>query len=138
MSSLAANAKARGDKAEALRWYEEAFNKSEGPATRLQWGASYVSALVELAPKDAPRIERVASQLIGEAAAQPNAFYERSARSLERVGKKLQGWNSAGAHADVVKRLQAQLAPVCAKLPADDAQQRASCDTLLRGKAYPA
>ena len=64
MSSLAGNAKARGDKAGALRWYEEAFNKSEGPATRLQWGASYVSALVELAPQDAPRIERAASQLV--------------------------------------------------------------------------
>ncbi len=137
MSSLAGNAKARGDKTEALRWYEQAFNQSEGPATRLQWGAGYVSALVELAPQDAPRIERAASQLITEAAAQPNAFYERSARSLERVGKKLQAWNSAGAHADVVKRLQAQLAPVCAKLPADDTPQRATCEGLLRGKADP-
>ena len=43
MSELASNAKKRGDKAEALRWYREAFEKSEGPATRLQWGASYVS-----------------------------------------------------------------------------------------------
>ena len=42
MSELASNAKKRGDKAEALRWYREAFEKSEGPATRLQWGASYV------------------------------------------------------------------------------------------------
>ena len=134
MSSLASNAKARGDKAEALRWYEAAFNKSEGPATRLQWGASYVSALVELAPQDAPRIERAASQLIVEAAAQPNGFYERSARSLQRAGKKLQTWNSAGAHAETIKRLQSQLTPVCAKLPTDD-PQRATCDALLRGKA---
>ena len=33
---------------EALRWYEQAFEKSEGPATRLQWGSGYLSALVEL------------------------------------------------------------------------------------------
>lgn len=134
MSALAGNARARGDKTAALRWYEEAFDKSEGPATRLQWGASYVSALVELAPQDAPRIERASSQLIGEAAAQPNAFYERSARSLQRVGRKLQSWNADGAHADTIKRLQTQLAPVCAKLPADDGQ-RATCDGMLRGKA---
>ncbi|MEP7099871.1 MAG: thioredoxin family protein, partial [Burkholderiales bacterium] len=44
MSELASNAKARGDKPEALNWYEQAFDKSEGPATRLQWGASYVNA----------------------------------------------------------------------------------------------
>ncbi len=137
MSALAGNAKVRGDKAEALRWYEQAFTASEGPATRLQWGASYVSALVELAPQDAPRIERVASQLITEAAAQPDAFYERSARSLQRVGRKLQSWNGAAAHADVIGRLQAQLNPVCARLPAEEAQ-RATCDALLRGKADPA
>ena len=57
MSELASNAKKRGDKAEALRWYREAFEKSEGPATRLQWGASYVGALVELAPHDEAAIE---------------------------------------------------------------------------------
>jgi len=133
MSALAANAKARGDKAEALRWYGQAFDSSEGPATRLQWGASYLNALVELSPEDAPRIERTASRLIGEAAAQPDAFYERSARSLQRVARKLQAWNGDGAHTDVIKRLQAQLGPVCAKLAADDAQ-RSTCQALLRDR----
>jgi thioredoxin-related protein len=136
MSALALNAKARGDRTAALRWYEQAFDASEGPATRLQWGASYVSALVELSPQDAPRIERAAGQLFTEAAAQPAAFYERSARSLQRAGRKLQGWNSAGTHADSMQRLQAQLTPVCAKLPVEDAQ-RSTCETLLRGKGDP-
>jgi len=134
MSSLAGNAKARGDKAEALRWYEEAYAKSEGPATRLQWGASYVSALVDLAPQDAQRIERAASQVFTEAGAQQAAFYERSARSLQRVGKKLAAWNAGDAHADVMRRLQAQLAPVCAKQPAEDGQ-RATCEALLKPPA---
>jgi len=133
MSALAVNAKARGDKPGALRWYEEAFDKSEGPATRLQWGASYVSALVELSPQDAPRIERAAGQLISEAGAQSGAFYERSARSLQRAGRKLQGWNASGAHDDTMQRLQARLAPVCARQPVEDAQ-RSTCDALLRGK----
>ena len=132
MSALAANAKARGDKAEALRWYEQAYAKSEGPATRLQWGASYVSALVDLAPQDAQRIERAASQVFAEAGAQHGAFYERSARSLQRVGKKLASWNAGDAHADVMRRLQAQLTPVCAGQPAADGQ-RAACEALLRG-----
>ena len=134
MSQLGANAKARGDKAEALRWYEQAFAKSEGPATRLQWGASYVSALVDLAPQDAARIERAASQVFAEAGAQQGAFYERSARSLQRVGKKLASWNAGDAHADVMRRLQAQLEPVCARLPAGDSQ-RTTCDALLRPAA---
>lgn len=133
MSALASNAKARGDKAEALRWYEEAYRTSQGPATRLQWGASYVNALVELSPQDTARIERAASDLIADAAKQPNAFYERSARSLQSAGRKLQTWNANGAHADSIKRLQTQLAAVCAALPAQDAQ-RNTCDALLHAK----
>ena len=130
MSELASNAKARGDKTEALRWYEQAFDTSEGPATRLQWGASYVSALVEMAPQDDARIEKAAAQLLTEAARQPDAFYERSGRSLQRVGAKLQGWNKGGAHAATLKRLQAQLDGVCGALDAND-PKRANCAALL-------
>jgi thioredoxin-related protein len=131
MSALASNAKERGDKEAALRWSQEAFDKSEGPATRLQWGAAYVNTLIDLAPQDEARIERAVRQLFGEAAAQPNAFYERSARSLQRVGSKLQAWNKGGKHAAVVQRLRAELDGVCAKLPADDVQ-RGVCEGLLR------
>jgi hypothetical protein len=131
MSELASNAKKRGDKAEALRWYREAFDKSEGPATRLQWGSSYVNALVDLAPQDAARIEQVASQLFAEAGKQPDAFYERSGRALQRVGSKLQGWNKAGAHKAAIQRLQAQLDGICGALPSDD-PKRESCAALLK------
>jgi thioredoxin-like negative regulator of GroEL len=134
MSQLAGNAKARGDKAQALRWYEEAFNKSEGPATRLQWGASYVTALVDLAPQDGQRIERAMQQLLDEAAAQPNAFYERSARSLQKVGGKLQAWNAKGQHAAVMQRLRTRLDGVCGKLDAAD-PQRATCEGVLKAPA---
>jgi thioredoxin-related protein len=132
MLGLASNAKKRGDTPAALHWYEEAFAKSEGPATRLQWGASYVNALVDLAPQDDARIERAVQQLFNEAAGQPNVFYERSARSLERVGKKVVAWNRGNKHAATVQRLQAQLDGVCARLPADDAQQRGVCRGLLK------
>ena len=125
MSDLAANAKKRGDKATALRWYQEAFDKSEGPDTRLQWGAAYVSALVELAPQDTQRIESAAQQLFTEAGTHPNAFYERSARSLKKVGARLQSWNQAGQHADAVKRLRSQLDAVCARLDSADPQREA-------------
>lgn len=134
MSSLAGNAKARGDKAEALNWYEQAFDKSEGPATRLQWGASYVNALVELGPTEEARIEKAASQLFAEAAKQPDAFYERSGRSLQRIGTKLQSWNQGGAHAAAMKRLQTQLDGVCNALEAND-PKRENCVALLKPAA---
>jgi thioredoxin-related protein len=134
MSELSSNAKNRGDTAEALRWSEAAFDKSEGPATRLQWGASYINALVELAPQDEARIEKAAAQVLTEAAATPDAFYERSARSLQRVGSKLGAWNKSGAHAGAIKRLQTQLDGVCGALPAAD-PNRATCAALLKPAA---
>lgn len=131
MSALASNARKRGDNEAALRWYEEAYIKSEGPATRLQWGASYFDALVELAPRDGARIERAASQILAEAAAMPDAFHERAGRSMQRVGRKLLSWGQDDANAAVFRRLRGQLDTVCAKLPIED-PQRASCQAVLK------
>ena len=131
MSQLGGNAKKQGRKDEALRWYEASFNKSEGPATRLQWGAGYVAALTELAPQDATRIEKTAAQLFSEAAQDKAAFYERSARSLQRVGGALRQWNASGQHDEVLARLQTQLDGICARVDVAD-QQRATCAALLK------
>jgi thiol-disulfide isomerase/thioredoxin len=131
MSELGSNARQQGRNADALKWYQMAFDKSDGPATRLQWGASYLAALVDLSPQDAARIEKVASTLITEAGTQTDAFYERSGRSMKKVGDKLVKWNAGGHHADTLKRLQAQLDGVCAKIPAGD-PQKAACSSMLK------
>ncbi|MFT3954218.1 MAG: thioredoxin fold domain-containing protein [Piscinibacter sp.] len=130
MSDLADNAKKRGDKAAALDWSAQAFEKSEGTATRLQWGASYLRALTELAPKDTARIEALAAKLIDEAAAQPDAFDARSGRSMQRVGKLLRDWDPLGEQAALKRRLQKRLDPVCAKLPPGEAHTL--CDGVLK------
>ncbi len=123
MSQLASNARKRGDKEGALKWYAQAYERAEGPATRLQWGSSYVRALVQLAPQDEARIERAATRLFDEAAAQPNAFYERSARVLQRTGQQLVAWNSGGAHAQVLGHLRARVDTICRSMPEGDVQR---------------
>ena len=130
MSALASQAKERGDVAAALRWSQQAFDTSAGTATRLQWGASLISLLIELAPRDEARIEATVMQLWALAEAQPDAFFERSGRSLQRVGSRLAAWNQAGAHPAAMKRLEAQLEVVCARLAPSDPQQ-ASCRAVL-------
>ncbi|MCG3188412.1 MAG: Thiol:disulfide interchange protein DsbD [Burkholderiaceae bacterium] len=125
MSQLAGNARKLGRNDEALRWYEQAFVRSEGPATRLQWGAQYVSALVELAPSDESRLEHAVSGMIDQAALDPGAFDGRSARSLARVDQQLAKWNRDGRHDAAIARLRVRLEPVCVKL--DGAAERAAC-----------
>ncbi len=134
MTGLAENATKRGDSAEALRWHREAYEKSEGPATRLQWGARYIGALVDLSPRDEAGIEHAASTFLAEAGAQPDVFYERSARALRRVSAKLRDWNRSGTHGAALQRFDSQLAAICTRLDAAD-NQRATCQALLQPEA---
>jgi hypothetical protein len=131
MSQLASNAKKLGRKDEALGWYQQAYDKSVGPATRLQWGASYVTALIDLAPQDAPRIEKATAQIFAEAGQDAGALHDRSGRALQRIGKKLASWNADGQQAAAMKRLQPKVAALCAKAAAP---QREMCRGLLQAK----
>jgi thioredoxin-related protein len=131
MLGLAANAKKRGDKAAALAWYEKAYGAADGPATRLQWGASYVKALLELSPQDTPRIDAALKSVVGELEPAPETFYGRNQRALETMSGKLAAWDKESSRNASLKRFRAQLASVCAQLPAGD-PARASCERVGR------
>lgn len=126
MLALAANAKKRGDKTAAIEWSGKAYTASTGPATRLQWGASYVKTLTELAPDEEAQVESAVKRILGELKTAPETFYERNLRSLERIGKSLRDWNKDNAHAAVIRRLQAQKEGICKRLPATD-PSRSTC-----------
>lgn len=130
MSTLGSNAKQRGDKVAAVNWYEQAYNTAKGPATRLQWGANYVSNLVDLAPGEDSRIEKAVQSVFGELSKIENAFYERNRAYLEKMGKKLNEWNKEGKHQAAFQKVRNQLEGICAKLPANDSQ-KATCQGVL-------
>jgi hypothetical protein len=90
MHSLAAIAKKRGDPAAALQWYERACDEASGSATRLQWGATYLQALVDFAPQDAARMQGCAGQLLQQITALgTDAACQRNRTQLERVAARL-------------------------------------------------
>ncbi len=126
MSQLGGNARRQGRTSEALRWHQQAFERSEGPATRLQWGSGYLAALVDLAPEDAQRIEKTAALLLGEAIADKSGFHDRSARSMQRVTNKLLAWNNSPQRDAVLKRLVGQRDSACRRVALADGQ-RAAC-----------
>ena len=133
MLGLASNARKRAtpeSRIAAIDWAREAYETSTGPATRLQWGGSYVNYLIELAPDDAARIEAASASVIGEASA-PDAFSARSRRALERMSERLNKWNKDGRHDAVIARLHDKLGPTCAAealTPTD----RTACEALFR------
>jgi thiol-disulfide isomerase/thioredoxin len=128
MLVLASNAKKQGEKAQAVQWYQRAWQTSTGPATRIQWGTSYLTNLMDLAPDDQKTIERDAKVLLTEAIASNDALNGRNFRSLERVAAKVQTWAKTNAqHASTAQALQAQWQDGCARTAAAD---KATCNTL--------
>lgn len=131
MLVLGSNARKRGDKDAALRWYEEAWRKSEGPATRLQWGAGYVRELVALAPSDVARISAAASGVIGGLEPSGETFFERNERSLQKMASQLLKWQGKDPERGaVVAKARAQLSQTCSKLPARD-PGRLNCEKVF-------
>ena len=138
MLGLAGNAKKRGDSKAALDWYEQAWRKAEGPATRIQWGTGYLGHVLELTPSDLKRVEAAGSALVAELAPRGETFYERNQRALQRLAGKLARWKGDDAgRAKVVAGLQGQLAKVCGKLPVKD-PGRANCDKVFQAEAAKA
>jgi thioredoxin-related protein len=130
MSALGSNARKRGDAAAAIDWYAKAYDAARGPATRLQWGASYLRALVELAPEDTVRIEQAVIRVFSELEPKPETFHARNASALAALGRRLVEWSDKHRQAAALERMRAQLDDVCRKLPAA-VPERASCARLL-------
>ncbi|MDB5937214.1 MAG: disulfide isomerase [Massilia sp.] len=97
--SLAAVARRRGEPALALDHYEQAWAGAVGPATRLQWGATYLLALLDLAPHDQSRIERCAAALAADFAAVADAASQRNRTQAARIVKALSAVDGAGEQA---------------------------------------
>jgi thioredoxin-like negative regulator of GroEL len=131
MLVLGGNAAKRHDTKSALSWYEQAWKKSEGPATRIQWGAGFVGHVVELAPEDVKRVESAASAVIAQLTPKSETFYERNQRSLQRMAKRLVKWEGSDpARQRSVEKIKRQLAKTCARLPASE-PGRANCDAVF-------
>ncbi|WP_256078848.1 thioredoxin family protein [Massilia sp. YIM B04103] len=97
MLSLASSAKRRGDVAGMLSCYEQAWRAATGSATRLQWGVTYLSALLDNAPSDSARIETAAAGILADVSATADAFSQRNLAQARRLAAKLSGTPHAPA-----------------------------------------
>ncbi|MGH8262984.1 MAG: thioredoxin family protein, partial [Steroidobacteraceae bacterium] len=90
MSHLASLAEGRGDVPLALDWFAKAYAVSQGPATRVRWGHSYLRALIRLTPDDTARIRTAANDVlkdIGKAESSPDRLQASAARLTKALDK---------------------------------------------------
>lgn len=126
MAVLADLAEKRGDTAAALDWLRRGYASSEGPATRVQWGALYVDGLVRLAPADGATIEHAASQVIDELDAEGAGYHQRTQQRFEKMERTLSQWGRQHDGADALARLKSRIVLRCEKASQVEGE-RTSC-----------
>ena len=119
LADLAEIEEKRGATQAAVLHYAQSFQTAEGPATRVQWGAGYVRALLRLTPDDEAGIRSATLAVLGELDASGD-LHGRNRRSIERLDKALRDWDAQHTHASVIAAAHERLQPVCARLAAED------------------
>lgn len=132
MSSLGDYCEAMGRPDEALQWHARAYEQSRGAATRFQWGANYLQALLRLVPGDVKRVQEAGLAVLGELDA-PDAIYRRSRIRLAKLDASLRDWVKQDAsRSDAARTLRERVKQTCGRLaPADPAS--ATCRTFAGG-----
>ncbi len=92
MSGLGSLAEKDNNFEEALAWRKRAYENSVGVATRFQWGANYVLAMIRMAPEDHQAIAVRASALLSEFHVSGELFAGRNFRILKRLNENLRSW----------------------------------------------
>ena len=132
MGSLAFLEEKEGNTAESLKWRQAAYESSEGPATRIRWWASYVQALVRLAPENSDTIIAASMYVFDQGQGMADIFSGANFRNLQRATVSLDEWDSE-YHPDASKLTDftAVLEIACARQE-QDSQELASCSGLVQ------
>ena len=130
MSDLAELEQEAGNTTAALAWLRRAYDESEGPATRFQWGYGYVDGLIEMTPEDADSIAAATGQVLSELDGQPDAIHGRTGRILNRLSERLEEWNEDGRYDSQIAMIQNRVKGLCASL-ADDETSVVTCRAVL-------
>lgn len=104
----------QGRTKEALEWYGRAYETSKGAATRFQWGATYLRALLRLTPDDTARIREVGLSVLGELQG-PDQVHGRSKRILERLDDEVAKWATTPERAKIRNELDSHRTQLAAR-----------------------
>ena len=129
--SLAELEQDAGNDAQALVWFERAYDEARGEATRFQWGYNYVVGLIDIVPDDAERIERETLRVFGELRRNAaNAFYQRTFLRIERLEERFLQWNEAGDRTDSLRAIRAGVMEICRTI-GENEESRGNCESFL-------
>jgi len=115
----------------AIDWFKRAYREAKGPATRFQWGAGYLEALLRLKPDDESAVRTAAVEVLGELEG-PKRIYGTTRSSLALLNTLLQKWSAAGGHASALLSIREHMRGVCDKIPSAENEAGAACEAFLK------
>jgi len=115
MSGLAYLEEEQGNLAEALAWRRKAYEYSTGEATRFQWGASYVRAIIRITPEDHKLVMASSMKLFDELQGDHTPFAGRNFRILRSVSTQLGTWQSDQGDEDLTVPFHSRIAALCTR-----------------------
>ncbi len=120
-----------GNVEEALRWSRRAYDSSEGPYTRFQWGTNYLRDAMRLAPEDVETVEQASNQVLPALLALEDAFANRNWTRWQRLEKAYREWGEDG-RGDAVARIQGTVLAACERFAEGEKDSpRARCSGFL-------
>jgi protein disulfide-isomerase len=129
MADLAWLDEKRGRSEDAIAWLERAYREATGPATRFQWGTSYVRGLIRLSPEDEASIRAAGLEVLAELDG-PQRIYRRTRARLESLGASLREWNEDGRYGATIDALRQRMSAICEAIP-DEPAALESCRSFL-------
>jgi thioredoxin-like negative regulator of GroEL len=114
MSWLSDLEESAGDEVAALSWSRRAYEESEGPHTRFQWGTSYIQDAIRLVPDDVQLIQNASSDILEELFQNDDAFANRNQSRISRLDNAYDEW-AAGSEerAAAVAKIRALVGESC-------------------------
>ena len=130
MSSLSAIAEKQGKTDEALAWRRKAYASAKGAATRFQWGASYVRAIVRLTPDNHDLIIGTSMKLFDDLQSEREVFAGRNFRILRSLNKQLAQWQADQQQDALIETFHTRIQSMCEKQAAATLELE-NCQSLL-------
>jgi len=118
-----------GNFAAAIDWLQQAYDATQGPATRFQWGNYYLAGLLEMQPDNTQLIHDTAVGLIAELQ-NSSGLYQRPKAQLARMQNAIVSWSETNGHAAELATIRESVLQVCAAAKRQD-ESRATCDNFL-------
>ncbi len=113
MLILAGMASDNERKQDAVNLYRQAYEASQGLATRLQWSSYYMDSLTTLQPQQTQQINQLIDELIKALQQQQAPFHGRNIKGVKRINKSLAAWAKTDAQKKLAEHFRSSVSTLC-------------------------